>query len=111
MKLTARKAVELSIDLWAWLGETGEDKDDWPEWESNGGQYPKVESDCFLCEYDSRKENDCEACPYFIKYSACCNEGTPFDKWIDAEEETDRKEFAKQFVRQLKEILKEIGEE
>lgn len=111
MRLTARKAVELSIDLWASLAETGEDKDDWPEWESNGGQYPEARGLCFLCEYDFRKKGDCEACPYNIKYKSCCEEETPFVKWADAKNETDRKKFAKQFLGQLKKILKDMGEE
>lgn len=108
MELTARRAVELSIDLWTWLGKTGKEKEDWPEWEWNGGQYPKVGSDCFLCEHDSAEKNSCEACPYYIKYTRCTNAGTPFAKWCNAEDEGESKKFAKQFLNQLKKILKEL---
>lgn len=107
MKLTAKKAVELSIKLWTWCAETGKDKDEWPEWERNSGQYPEVQSDCFLCEY---AEHGCVACSYFTQYGACINAGTSYDKWDHARIEIARRNFAQQFLNQLKKVLKDMEE-
>jgi hypothetical protein len=114
MKLTAKKAVELSIELWTWLEETGEEKDEWPKWERNGGEYPKVEFLCFLCEYADYKPHrnklSCKLCPYFIKYKARCFwMSSPFYKWEEAIEwgEGDSKKYAKRFLGQLKKLLQE----
>ena len=99
MKLTAKEAVELSIDLWEWLAETGKEKEDWPEWKWNGGKYSHINSDCFLCEY---ADGGCAACPY----GKCYDIGDPFERW-DLSGKNQKKKYAKQFVKQLKEILKE----
>ena len=107
MKLTAKKAIELSIELWTWLGETGKEKWEWPKWGCKGGEYPEVQSDCFLCEYDEQKQNDCVACPYCIKYGDCDDVGQPFIRWANAETKTTRKKYAKQFLEQLKTLLEE----
>ena len=29
MKLTKKKAIEISIELWTWLAETGREKKEW----------------------------------------------------------------------------------
>jgi len=112
MKLIAKKAVELSIELWEWLAETGEDwKDYWPKWKENGGKYPAVSHDCFLCEYAGFKtwnKEACKSCPYFIKYKARCYwENKPFGKWECAYTDGDKKKYAKQFLKQLKTLLEE----
>lgn len=106
MELTARKAVELSIELWTWLAESGEDKEDWPEWEFNGGRYAEVHNDCSLCEYD--EPEDCEACPYHAKYGSCCVCPGPYGEWVWANTQEDRKKYAKKFLKQLKKILKDM---
>lgn len=119
MRLTAKKAVELSIELWAWLAETGREKKEWPGWKHNGGEHETVAILCFLCEYNTRREErnqfsvnnlDCEFCPYHAKYGDCDDdEGqSPYAKWVDAENEIDKKNYAKQFLEQLKEILRGV---
>ena len=57
MKLTEKKAIELSIELWTWLAETGENKNEWPEWKRHGGQYEECENDCFLCKGNALTPN------------------------------------------------------
>lgn len=57
---TAHKA------LWNWLAENPDKvKDDWPEWEENGGSILYIHNDCFACEYATRtKPNWTQKCPY-----------------------------------------------
>ena len=50
MRLTRKKAIELCIELWAWLAKTGKRKWAWPEWE----KYEEIENDCWFCEYDKK---------------------------------------------------------
>ena len=70
MKLTRTEAIDYSIELWEWLAETGKHKEDWPKWDKFG----RVDSECFLCEYDTynhavlkAKKDDC-ICPYNDKF-------------------------------------------
>lgn len=114
MRLTRKKAIELSIELWEWLAETGSgEKSEWPEW----GNYGEVIylADCFLCEYGNRNINpkniedkywtECGACPYHKKFGRCCNDNTPFWLWAEEEEIEPRKKYALLFLAQLKELL------
>ena len=114
MELTAKKAVELSIELWEWLAETGKEKANWPEWKRNGGHYPCVTSHCFLCEYNDRHGGDmpmnCSPCPYYGEHSFCREYRNPYEKWYQAETKPTKKKYAKQFLEQLKTILKEMGD-
>ena len=113
MKLTAKKAVELSIELWEWVAETGGEKGEWPEWKINGGKYPFVTMWCFLCKYTfypkSFWDSECNAkCPYYGKYGICYKDGGIYRKWEDAQTKPTKKKYAQQFLEQLKEILKDM---
>lgn len=118
MKLTAKKAVELSIKLWTWLAETGEEKGDWPEWKENGGKYLSIEDNCFLCRYNTQRtkqstQDTCSFCPYSRKYGHCNRRGggedKPFRDWYYySNDAKDRKRYAKQFLEQLKAILQDM---
>lgn len=52
-KLTKKEAIDGTREMWGeWLAKDGtRKKEDWPGWERNGGKYPKVISDCLLCNY------------------------------------------------------------
>ena len=109
-RLTRKKAIELSIELWEWLAETGGGKNDWVGWEWEGGEYKEVEADCFLCEYSRRRTREgqerCEFCPLFEKSESSCFD-TAYEDWEDADDNDDteaRKEYAKLFLEQLKEL-------
>ena len=104
MKLTKKRAIELSIELWEWLAETGKEKEDWPEWKQNGGKHPDVMSLCFLCEFDESKRGICDDCPYFKRYGECSNADTPFAQWAEAETKTTSKKYAKLFLEQLNQL-------
>lgn len=113
MKLTAKKAVELSIELWEWLAGTGEEeKDVWPEWEENGGKYPEVQCHCFLCEYNDQQGGDmpdnCQYCPYDRSRGLCMERFNPYGRWTRGKTNRTRKKYAKLFLEQLKTILKEM---
>ena len=100
MKLTRKKAIELSIELWEWLAETGAMmKLYWPKWK----EYGYANCDCFLCEYGFRKKHSdtCLNCPLKRCLGYSCY-GTAYGEWEDARTEKDRKKYAKLFLEQLK---------
>ena len=104
MRLTKRKAIELSIELWTWCAETGRDKKKWPGWK----KYPSNYWDCFLCEYDSNHDGGCQSCPYMQRYKGCFNGDTPYKNWDKANDYNStakRKKYAAEFLAQLKTLL------
>ena len=104
MKLIKKKAVELSIELWEWLAETGEGKGYWVGWKRKGGSHEQVAFDCFLCELFNDDSERCPGCPYYDKYGRCTDGKRPFSKWTDARTVRTRKKYAGLFLEQLKEI-------
>ena len=92
MKLTKRKALELTVELWDWLTNNPEKKKtDWPGWELNGGKIPKLLNDCPCCEYDDQHmthfDDYCEHCP-LLEYwpGGNCEPDSrvsPWQDWID----------------------------
>lgn len=103
MKLTKKKAIGLSVELWEWLAETGKGKWDWPRWEEFG----VVESACFLCEYQEQRDPDdidCIDCPYCKKFGQCDSGSTPYLLWAGATTMAKRKKYAKLLLEQLREL-------
>ena len=84
MRLTKRKAVEITKELWEWLAETGESKWGWPKWE----EYGDFHASCPLCEYTDRHTClSCQSCPLLGMWldrrsSLCMDAGSPFRRWI-----------------------------
>ena len=96
MKLTKEQAIDLSIELWEWMAESGtEEKSEWPKW----ADYGVVQDYCFLCEYCGKKGCD-KPCPI-----DSCHD-TYYLDWLGARDENERKKFAKLFLKQLKELKK-----
>lgn len=90
MKLTKKKAIEISIELWTWLAKTGRKyKSDWPRWK----EYGRMQDDCALCECFI----DCDICPID------CYE-TYFCEWDGAKNKNERKKYAKLFLKQLEQL-------
>ena len=91
MSLTRKKAIDLSIELWEWLAETGKRKWDWPEWE----KYGEMASSCFLCEYDLRRDKGftlaCEYCPLQQRTGHPNCNGTKYWDWDSSITKQDRK--------------------
>jgi hypothetical protein len=75
---TAHKA------LWNWLAENPDkNKEHWPGWWANGGQYHIVRLECFSCEVCNVK---CSLCPLIWPdkledYQICGNDGSLFNRW------------------------------
>lgn len=104
MKLTKKKAIEYSIELWTWLVKAGaEFKGDWDGWD----KYGKMSSGCPLCEYAGfPPSSNCRKCPYYKKFKRCYDNGedTIYSKWEDASTPGTRKKYAKLFLEHLKEL-------
>lgn len=106
MRLTKKKAIELSIELWTYLAETGLEKEAWPYWK----KYGRIYCDCFLCEYKKRRREGkpwggiCLFCSYFEKFGHCENEGNEYSNWLESETEADKKKYAQLFLEQLKSL-------
>ena len=104
MRLTKNKAIQISIELWTWLAETGgSDKGDWVGWE----KYGEIYYNCALCEYGTLVGSivsRCFHCPYYLKFGKCYKEGQPFLKWGKARIPKTRKKYAALFLAQLMEL-------
>ena len=108
--LTKKKAIEISIELWTWLAETGvDDKGEWEGWE----KYGDMDNTCALCEYSNRLrllgEGSCEPeacgkCPYYQAFGFCWERRANFDEWRNEKLLEERKKYATLFLEQLKEL-------
>ena len=84
VKLTKKKALELTAELWDWVSENGKRKHEWPGWDTKEAQ-----GDCFLCEYDSQHvigDRECKKCPLYGKWNGhrkCDTKGSPYHTWYD----------------------------
>jgi hypothetical protein len=117
MKLTESKAVEISIELWEWLAETGSrQKRSWPGWNqykkyaepSDYNPYGTFAQGCCLCEYDKQQLGRCEKCPYWRRYGFCNEFGSPYRNWSNWNNTSEeRKLYAAEFLAQLKELKHE----
>lgn len=84
--------------LWLWLAEdASRNKEDWPEWEYNGGTIPKVENNCVACAYAhelykiSGSAFVCHDCPLeWPNGGVCWERGNLFKLWCDSGEELSR---------------------
>ena len=94
MKLTKKKAIEISIELWTWMADTGRKcKRSWTGWE----KYGRMQDDCALCEYTKEPLDACNDCP------TDCYESAFYD-WRKAENKGERKKYAALFLAELKEL-------
>ena len=114
MRLTRKKAIEISIELWTWLAETGSEyKDDWVGW----NKYGALDDDCALCAYQWQQSkankrvyryDECPSCPYFKKYRyRCMGERSPYIGWDETsggDKVEDRKLYALEFLEQLRQL-------
>jgi hypothetical protein len=106
MKLTRKKAIELGIELWTWLAETGKRKSEWPKWD----EYSKARSNCWFCEYDDQmldrykcNRQGCGYCPLVTNgFGRCSDSLSLFEKWNAAKTPRTRKKYAKLFLGQIK---------
>ncbi len=104
MRLTKKKALDISIELWEWMTEDGnENKSDWPEWK----KYGEMVHDCPLCAYVGKKgrwTHRCKKCPLkWGRFGCQYNRVSQYNNWLRANNPTDRKKYAGLFLEQLKE--------
>ena len=100
MRLTEKKAIQITIELWEWLAKTGSFfKSEWPKWK----EYGEMDCACPLCEYDIRKSNSsCSHCPLTSKFLSCFEAG--FQAWVNTDTAEDRRIYASKFLEQLKQL-------
>ncbi len=113
--LTEKEAVDLTIELWSFLKETGKEKEDWDRWEEFGVKFSgdvderedeidgEVWCTCFLCEFKKQQDTDCDVCPYPKMFGDFCfyPEQAPYMKWYDAEVGRWKKYWAGKFLAQM----------
>lgn len=101
MRITKKQAIKISIELWTWLAKTGTDnKGHWGGWD----EYGLMRSDCSLCEYVATKRGGCNSCPYYLKFGMCTKDDTPYWQWNMSPTKRVRKEYARMFLEQLKQL-------
>ncbi len=107
MKLTRKKAIELCIEMWTWLAETGKRKFEYPFPEEQlkyaGNDYP--EAHCWFCEYClQHKDDNCKGCPLGGDPNDPECDKLAYDKWDEAQTPRTRKKYAKLFLGQIKSL-------
>ena len=114
MKLTKKKALQITADLFGWLEDNPEKKKcDWPGWKFNGGNIPTMMDGCACCEYagkishdDEFAETNCKKCPLIKLWPLIENgEGYPcnepnygcgyYYKWDNAQSLKEIKKYAR----------------
>lgn len=102
MRLTRKRAIDISIRLWTWMAEDGtREKGNWPGWKRIG----PLDNECALCEYafNADIKGRCTACPYREHFYGCGS--GPYALWCEAmDRNEDASEHAKTFLAQLKEL-------
>lgn len=99
MRLTRKKAIEISIELWEWLAETGGLKRNWPGWRI----YDSMALDCPLCEYSNRKNARKKVdaiCDEYCPIKNCYKAG--YKEWDEAGASKARKKYATLFLETLR---------
>ena len=96
IRVTKGNALEITIDIWTWLAETGGLKYNWPGWEENGGLYASTGAYCPLCTVYP----ECHECPLTKGGGNCYS--FAFGNWSTAGNVATRCKYAAQFVEQLK---------
>ena len=102
MKLTKKRVLELTLELWQWLYDNpNKRKENWPGWEGNGGSYYS-ETKCFACSYTfAQKDGDgCNLCPLLPLWPDGCTASSqsPYMQWVMAKSRKDRKKYTKEIV-------------
>jgi len=102
MRLTKKRAIDWTIELWEWLAETGGRKGRWEGWE----KYGESDFECFLCDYGFSLESQsmCMRCPYHDMFGKCEIAPTFYCSWRKAKSVSGRKKYAKLFLAQMFEV-------
>lgn len=100
MRLTKKRAIELTLELWMWLYENpGKYKSDWPGWKDSGGIYETVDCECFACEHAFATIRRCKSCVLLPLWPQTCTSGdNVYANWNEATTDKAKKKYAKQIV-------------
>ena len=110
MELTKHKALEICLELWEWLTETGGvRKEAWPKWKD----YGNMKADCPACEYAMQIYGKWRLCPIWgdCEHSiGCpCHEHTSYDRWLRSASRSTRKAAACKMVALIKSKMEKKG--
>ena len=103
MRLTKKKALQITADLWGWLEKhPSKKKHEWPEWEHKGGDVKDKENIyCACCDYvNSIDGQSCEDCPLTKLWKeihgadSCCGDGY-FERWERSKSPKTKKKYAR----------------
>lgn len=101
MKLTAKQTIDKHREQWDWhYHHPTKGKEDYHQWERNGGDIPEIKFDCFLCEYAYAHGLGCDDCLLKWPGGTCTWRKGLFAKWSGAESPKTRKKYAK-MIRDL----------
>jgi len=92
MQLTKQKALELTAELWEWIGSAPPEepprwKHQWPRWKINGGDIQSMPYNCPCCAYAVQQcpsiTPPCACCPIpQWQITTCMKPGSPYSKWL-----------------------------
>ena len=107
-KLTKRKALELTAELWDWVSENGGKKYEWPGWTTQ--EDIDLEEDdrsyCFLCAYTG--SDNCDKCPLSWtgeEGSTCTDNESPYMIWENSIDLASPK--ARQAAKRIADLCRE----
>jgi len=107
VELTKEQAIDISIELWTWLAETGSGRKlEWQGWK----KYGAMGCGCALCAYTEQQEEGaaavtCKPCPYYRKFHGkCFKRNRIYAKWEKTNNIDQRKKYASQFLEQLRQL-------
>ena len=120
-RLTEKRALQITAELWEWLSNGVMRKEAWPMWEKYFPSY-NLRNNCPLCEYVSRDGItrkglriryllNCTKCPLYGRWDGferCYEEGAPYEQWRNAEDGDIAGRLAARIAELCRERLKEL---
>ena len=105
MRLSKKKSVEITKELWQWLAQNPKNsKGEWDGWAKYGTMRKPRRYNCPLCEYVAQRGVlTCDYCPLLgwwtgVSGSECILESSPYTKWVDAQSIEDKIKYANEIV-------------
>ncbi len=110
MRMPLRRAMDIALECWAWLAETGEQKSMWPGWVTQD-VWPD-DNWCTLCMHAKEAggfqdsltlgTEGCPTCPLYDAFGGC--RWTAFWTWHRARTVGGRKRAARRFLHELQHL-------
>jgi hypothetical protein len=125
-KLTKKKAIEITIELWKWMEQNPDkNKQDWPGWRV----YDYADCGCSCCEYTKRKtrnvtiDKNCEEfCPLIMLWPykrdissdgitirmSCEQDQSIYAKWSQSHFKKNKVKYARELWQSAERILEKL---